>query len=290
MRCLCKLFVFITLIEQTGAARIVQSALQATGSVEDAASWDECQSRCKPSYASRYSKSCRNGECTIKCNCGDGRSMEFVEGAPSDNAGRQPGRQITTTKPGPKPKPPIASGDFGKKTGAEGWVADHNYFRGLHGAQPVVWDADLAEKAEHWAYKLSKGNTLQHSDCYNTWPYSGENLAWGYGRCASKHYNGNYDLHCATASWYEEYYIWNGVGDWQRKGGIGHFTAMVWKGIDAIGCASAGDYYVCEYGSSMCKTKGVQYGGSQCWWSMPSHLPNFNKGRCSGGACVADRE
>merc|ERR1712032_517316 len=61
---------------------------------------------------------------------------------------------------------------------------------------------------------------------------------------------------------------------------------MVWKGVDAIGCASAGKYHVCEYGSRHCKGLG-KYGGSSCWGTKPSHLPNSNSRQCSGGACVA---
>jgi len=329
MSFLCNLYVFTSLIVQTCSVRVAQTELEATGIAEDADVQNECTNRCKPSYASSYQKSCTNGACTIKCRCGDGRSMEINEGNPSHDSGpsakvfpssrftdfggfddfdnwggfhrrgsqeNKPGRQIENNADkeeeyvqDPKPKP-IASGAFGTKNGAEGWLADHNHFRGLHGAQPVAWDVDLEAKAQAWASKLNTGNVLQHSDAYNTWPPSGENLAWGYGGCRSKHYKGNYDQHCAMASWYEEYYLWNGVGDWKRVGGIGHFTAMVWKGIDAIGCASAGKNYVCEYGSSKCKTRGARKGGHQCWGSTPSHLPNFNQNDCSGGACVEGRK
>jgi len=172
-------------------------------------------------------------------------------------------------------------------------VDDHNHFRRMHGAADVTWDEDLAKKAKTWADKMDRTNGMGHSDCYGTWPVSGENVAQGYGACSTSGdggpelYNGNYDQHCAVASWYSEYYLWRGSGDWKNTPGVGHFTAMVWKGIDAIGCASAGNYYVCEYGSKYCRAKGKDFGGPQCWSSTPSHLPNFNQGQCSGGVCVA---
>jgi len=184
------------------------------------------------------------------------------------------------------------SGSFGTTSGSQGWVDDHNHFRAQHGAGPVTWDSDLADKASTWAEKLNDKDSMFHSDSYNIWPASGENLAWGYGGCSAatgdggpRLYDGDYDQHCAVASWYGEFYLWRGSGKWQGVNGLGHFTAMVWKGVDAIGCASAGHYYVCEYGSKHCKSHD-KYGGQSCWASNPPHLPNFNKNQCSGGACV----
>jgi len=102
---------------------------------------------------------------------------------------------------------------------------------------------------------------------------------------ARKLYDGGYDQHCAMATWYGEYYLWKGQGDWKPVPGIGHFTALVWKGADTIGCARAGNYYVCEVGSKHCRKKESN-GGQRCWGSTPSHLPNFNQRHCSGGKCI----
>lgn len=194
------------------------------------------------------------------------------------------------------PSPPM--GTFGTASGKAGWVADHNHFRTKHGAKDVIWDDDLEKKAQDWADNLKRVDSMIHSDSYNIFPASGENLAWGYGSSCSaatgdggpKLYGGGYDQHCVVASWYGEYYLWRGSGNWQDVPGVGHFTAMVWKGVDRIGCASAGDYYVCEYGSQHCKshTGPGEYGGTSCWATTPSHLPNFNNGKCSGGACVQE--
>jgi len=191
--------------------------------------------------------------------------------------------------------PSPTAGSFGTASGKAGWVADHNHFRRLHGAEDVTWDDDLEKKAQDWADNLNRLDSMFHSDCYKIFPASGENLAWGSGSSCSaatgdggpKLYGGGYDQHCVVASWYGEYYLWRGSGNFQNVPGVGHFTAMVWKGVDQIGCASAGTYYVCEYGSKYCKSH-ERLGGSSCWGTTPSHLPNFNQGQCSGGACVQE--
>lgn len=188
----------------------------------------------------------------------------------------------------------VAGGGFGTGSGSSAWVRDHNHFRAKHGAGAVTWDSQLAHKAAVHAAKMKRYNSMFHSDCYTDYPPSGENLAWGYGGCSPARRDGgpvlysnnnDYDQHCAVASWYGEYYLWKGRGRWQGVDGVGHFTAMVWKGVDQIGCAQSGHYFVCEYGSKHCKSHS-KYGGSSCWGSSPSHLPNFNSNQCSGGACV----
>jgi len=175
--------------------------------------------------------------------------------------------------------------------GPQGWVEDHNYYRCLHGADPIVWDSNLADKAQAWVNELAKANgALTHSQCYYTWPYSGENLSKGPTGQGNFQCNGqrrHYDQHCALYSWYKEYgAAWDCVGDWTtaKFGDVGHFTAMVWKGIGRVGCASNGDYYGCEYGHKLCYTKGLSLGGRQCYGTLPQHLPNFSS--CKGSTCV----
>jgi len=229
---------------------------------------------------------------------------EYTECTTADHNGpwcdTASGWQDCEGQDGGQEAPAQPQGQFAQKSGAEGWVADHNHFRAKHGAGPVTWDSDLATKAEKWAQNLKEQDSMHHSDSYNgqgdMWPASGENLAEGIGGCNPAVEDGgpqlysnsnHYDQHCAVASWYGEYYLWRGSGDWQNTGGIGHFTTMVWKGVDAIGCAQAGHYFVCEYGSKHCKANKNK-GGSACWGSNPPHLPNFNQHACNGGTCVQD--
>jgi hypothetical protein len=90
---------------------------------------------------------------------------------------------------------------------------------------------------------------------------------------------------------YDEYdQYWRCENRWQDVDGIAHFTAIVWKGIDKMGCAQNGQFYVCQYGSSHCMSNAYgAYGGLQCWASTPSHLPNFNVDTCPVNACVECR-
>jgi len=177
-------------------------------------------------------------------------------------------------------------------SGAQGWVEDHNYYRCMHGANPLVWDNDLATKAQAWVEHLYTLNgNLEHSQCYYTWPFSGENLAKGPTGLGSFTCNGKtgqkYGQACALHSWYKEYAAgWNCNGDWNSASfsAIGHATTMLWKGIGTVGCASKGEFYACEYGHELCKTKNTVMGGQQCVGVTPQHLPNFSS--CKGKACV----
>jgi len=180
---------------------------------------------------------------------------------------------------------------FGSKTGPEGWVEDHNYFRCRHGAEPVTWDADLAVKAQNWANHLAaNGGGLVHSDSYNIWPYSGENLAVGHGVFNCNGVRGEYGQACAAWNWYNEYNQFHRCqGNWINvpSHDLGHYTAMVWKGIRSIGCGSAQGVFVCHYGHYDCKTPNTKMGGQSCWAGTPSKLANFNSNNCpSNGPCV----
>ncbi|KAF4677644.1 hypothetical protein FOL47_000104 [Perkinsus chesapeaki] len=192
-------------------------------------------------------------------------------------------------------------GSFEEAEGSEGWVKDHNYFRCLHGADPVQWSTELEANAKQWAaYLAEKGGSLEHSDTYGAAPYAGENLAMGYGAApavcnGSSSTNTDFNQHCAVWLWYNEYneYMKGHCNEWTDISGIGHFTAMIWKGINRIGCANASNYYVCKYGHTDCMTEdpnGAKYGGANCWEGVPSKLANFNKGLCPlDGTCVGCR-
>eukprot|EP00854_Cymbomonas_tetramitiformis_P023100 gene23100-27952_t len=149
-------------------------------------------------------------------------------------------------------------------------------------ADPVAWDTDLEAKAQAWAETLAAEkvmSNLYHSDSYNTWPYSGENLAWAYANQGE-----------AVKAWVEEEYeLWKCEGNWEDVDGVGHMTAAMWKGVDLIGCANVEQYYVCQYGSVHCKDKDEPYGGAACTDTTPPHLPNFNSEGCYD-TCVACKD
>lgn len=120
----------------------------------------------------------------------------------------------------------------------------------------------------------------------------------GYGAAPSvcNGTNSEYNQHCAVWNWYNEYndFMKGRCDSWKDISGIGHFTAMIWKGIDKIGCAKSGNYYVCQYGHTNCMAEdptGGSYGGLQCFDGVPSRIANFNIGLCpEDGTCVGCRD
>ncbi|SMN21738.1 similar to Saccharomyces cerevisiae YJL078C PRY3 Cell wall protein with a role in mating efficiency [Maudiozyma saulgeensis] len=113
---------------------------------------------------------------------------------------------------------------------------EHNRLRALHvDTPPLVWDDALASFAQDWAAKYDCSGILTHSQE----PY-GENLAIGYTAIE------------ATDAWYDEIRFYN-YSDPQYSETTGHFTQMVWKDSNKLGCALRNCYnawtfyFVCEY-------------------------------------------
>lgn len=122
-------------------------------------------------------------------------------------------------------------------------VAVHNQYRAKHGADNLVVDEDLAELAYDHAKYLAKSGTLEHSDL----PH-GESLYW-----TSKPDEESCEV--VVKEWYREsrnYFYSRGSAPSKITG---HFTQIVWKATERIGCARyesssgkmAGTYVVCEY-------------------------------------------
>lgn len=97
-----------------------------------------------------------------------------------------------------------------------------NALRNRHHALPLAWDDNLARYAAQWVAKCD----FHHSNG----PY-GENLALGYA-----------DWPAVVQGWYNEVAQY----DFAAPGfgmATGHFTALVWKGSERIGCAER----VCDF-------------------------------------------
>lgn len=92
-----------------------------------------------------------------------------------------------------------------------------NAYRKQHSASPLVWNETLAEYAFHYAKKCK----WEHSHG----PY-GENLATGYPNTTS-----------AVSEWGDERDLY----DFKKPTGFteetGHFTQLVWKATEKVGCA-----------------------------------------------------
>lgn len=138
---------------------------------------------------------------------------------------------------GPTMEPVAASPDAPRGDGAA-WVDAHNRFRAKHCAAALTWSAKLAEVAQRWANALrDRGCQFGHSG-----GKFGENLAAGT--------KGTLDPASVVKMWYDE------IAQYRFPDGgfsmeTGHFTQVVWRGTQRVGCGHSQckgmDIYVCEY-------------------------------------------
>ncbi len=116
----------------------------------------------------------------------------------------------------------------------------HNLHRANHCAQPLQWSPKLAAVAQSWANELkSAGCAFDHSPRS---PY-GENLSF-FAPVGSSSPDE------VASDWYSE------VSEYNFTNGsfglnTGHFTQVVWRGTQALGCArsrcNGGELWVCNY-------------------------------------------
>jgi len=122
----------------------------------------------------------------------------------------------------------------------EDCLSRHNYYRSLHGVPPLEYHPILEKYAMKRARYMAMTDIFAHPP---NLPY-GENLYWKSGRVPT----------CKNAldNWYKEYKLYN-----FRSGGFspatGHFTQMIWRDSQYLGCASAKSkrtgriYIACNY-------------------------------------------
>nr|CAB3262305.1 uncharacterized protein LOC100179406 [Phallusia mammillata] len=114
----------------------------------------------------------------------------------------------------------------------------HNFFRCLHGSPPLNYDLKLANQARRYAIHLAESGKpgdkgMEHSkkgvDRGND---VGENLAWRWA------VNNRYNVSQAISDWYtgEMQYDFDKPG---FSNTTGHFTQLVWKDTQSVGCAIA---------------------------------------------------
>lgn len=133
---------------------------------------------------------------------------------------------------------PVAAGPDAPRGDGAAWVDAHNRFRARHCAAALTWSAKLAEVAQRWANALrDRGCPLGHSG-----GKFGENLAAGT--------KGTLDPASVVKMWYDE------IAQYRFPDGgfsmeTGHFTQVVWRGTQRVGCGHSQckgmDLYVCEY-------------------------------------------
>ena len=103
----------------------------------------------------------------------------------------------------------------------------HNLYRAQHQVSDLTRVAAIESIAQSYSEYLAANNMFQHSSNTYLGNSLGENLYWGYG-FSSIGTN-------AVDSWYEEVadYDFNSPG---FKSGTGHFTQIVWKDSQQLGC------------------------------------------------------
>ena len=106
-------------------------------------------------------------------------------------------------------------------------LSRHNYYRAQHQVSDLTRVAAIESIAQNYSEYLVTLNTLKHSNNTYLGNALGENLYWGYGFSTIGTQ--------ATDAWYEEVsdYDFSNPG---YKSGIGHFTQLVWKDSQQLGC------------------------------------------------------
>jgi len=133
----------------------------------------------------------------------------------------------------------IAAGE--DPTQNNGWIAQvleaHNSLRAKHGAPPLKWSAECAEKAQLAANNAAAKNTLVHTH-YQEYGHGQNGFGGTPGHSSATH---------AIEKWYSEskspgynFPAANGCP------GTGHFTQVVWKNCAEVGmtCDSEGKGFI----------------------------------------------
>jgi hypothetical protein len=151
----------------------------------------------------------------------------------------------TTETPPPTAAPPAGASQGSNNTGsmsaewANSILAVHNSERAAVGVPPLVWSNSLAAGAQAWAEHLAAtgtGTLVHATDAQKGCP-CGEVLAgfdWSKGPTAPGG---------GTSLWVAEKNDYNGgpVGNGYAPNGkpIGHYTQMVWRNEQEVGCGAA---------------------------------------------------
>jgi hypothetical protein len=126
-------------------------------------------------------------------------------------------------------------------------LAAHNVTRAQAGAQPLAWDADLANGAAAYARQMAITRVFAHSN-RKARQGVGENLWMGT--------RGAFSVETMVGNWASEKRLFSpGLfpavsrsGNWAD---VGHYTQMIWPTTTRVGCALATnastDYLVCRY-------------------------------------------
>jgi pathogenesis-related protein 1 len=140
----------------------------------------------------------------------------------------------------------------------ENFVPAHNAVRSRYHLPPLRWSAQLASYAQQWADQLQKRNNCGMKHRPHTGRFAqqyGENLLWAGPRRWS---DGRIELYRMTPQmvtdvWADEGRNYRYRSNSCKRGKIcGHYTQVVWRDTQEIGCAKAvcrdkSQLWVCNY-------------------------------------------
>ena len=127
-------------------------------------------------------------------------------------------------------------------------VDTHNKLRAKHGLGPLTKEKKLESYAKETANDSLIAGTLKYGNQYRKGEFYGINLYIGSGTAHTGKYIAEY--------WYSENVYYNyAIGSSKNGATVSHFTQIVWKTTQKIGCAvSIGrwkiykeSYYICCY-------------------------------------------
>ena len=187
--------------------------------------------------------------------CGGEDGPSANEG--SGGGGGVVGTPVATPAPTPSPSPsatasPTPSPTASPATGRQAEMLEvmlerHNAARAAVGVAPLILDTDLNEAALAYAEELAASGRFEHSD-RSTREGQGENLWTGT--------QGAFSYRQMVDAWIDEdrYFTYgrfpyvSNTGRWQD---VGHYTAIIWRTTDRLGCGLATgngrDTLVCRY-------------------------------------------
>lgn len=126
----------------------------------------------------------------------------------------------------------------------------HNEYRARHGADPLEYDPSLAAKAQEYAKHLADIGRMEHDPKLKGLG-QGENLAWRWSSREGASEQTNIYTTSGLEAWYDEVTEHAYFDRFEKNGRpppyTGHFTQVVWKATEKLGCGTEGDYLVCRY-------------------------------------------
>jgi hypothetical protein len=127
-------------------------------------------------------------------------------------------------------------------------LAGHNDARAALGLPPLRWNAALAADAGRYAEVLARTDRFEHSPQPRGDPPQGENLWTGTSRAYS--YAEMIGHWVAERRFYRPLPVPESSAS-GRFGDVGHYSQIVWRGTQEVGCAEArgrrDDFLVCRY-------------------------------------------